>query len=53
MIKSEKDALHAINLNRLLTKNWVEIPHSYKIMSQLSEKDNKRLDNILNNNRYS
>jgi len=31
LIKSEKDALHAMNLHRLLTKNWIEYPNSYRI----------------------
>ena len=53
MIKSEKDALHAMNLSRLLTNNWVDMPHCYKIVSKLREKDDRRLDEILKNNRYS
>ena len=53
MIECEKDALHAINLNRLLSKNWVELPQSYKILSKLKGRDNKRVDDILRNNRYS
>lgn len=53
LIKSEKDALHAMNLHRLLTKNWAEYPNSYRIQTKLKDKDNQRLKNILQDNRYS
>lgn len=53
MIKNERDALHAINLNRLLQKSWLELPNAYKIMSKLKDSDNTRLDALLLNNRYS
>ena len=53
LIKSEKDALHAMNLHRLLTKSWVEYPNSYKVCSKLKDKDQVRLQGILNDNRYS
>ena len=33
IIKTEKDALHAMNLHRLLTKQWIEYPNSYRICS--------------------
>ena len=47
LIKTEKDALHAMNLNRLLTKNWVEYPNSYKICSSLTDKHKVRIQDIL------
>lgn len=31
IIKCEPDALHAMNLHRLLTKNWTEYPNAYRI----------------------
>ena len=43
LIKNEKDALHAMNLSRLLTKNWAEFPNSYRICTQLKNRDEKRL----------
>jgi hypothetical protein len=53
LIKSEKDALHAMNLHRLLTKNWVEYPNSYRVCTNLGIKDEKRLQDILNDSRYA
>ena len=52
MIKMEKDALHAMNLSRLLTKNWIEYQNSYKICSRIPAKDQKRVMDILGDNRY-
>ncbi len=52
LIKNEKDALHAMNLHRLLSKHWIEYPNSYRICSSIKEKDERRLKNILNDNRY-
>ncbi len=53
LIKSEKDALHAMNLHRLLTKNWIEHDNAYRVCSQIKESQESRLQNILQDNRYS
>jgi len=53
LIKNEKDALHAMNLHRLLTKSWAEYDNSYRIMSKLSHHDQARLKDILQDNRYT
>lgn len=53
IIKCEPDALHAMNLYRLLTKNWTEYPNAYKICSKIPKRKVKRLQEILNDNRYS
>ncbi len=52
LIKTEKDALHAMNLSRLLTKNWVEYPNSYKICSKIPDRAKARVQDILGDNRY-
>lgn len=52
IIKWEPDALHAMNLSKLLTKNWTEYPHAYRIWSKISKSKRKRLQEILNDNRY-
>ena len=31
IIKCEPDALHAVNLSKLLKKNWTEYPRAYRI----------------------
>ena len=49
IIKSEPDALHAMNLYRLLTKNWAEYPNAYKICSKIPKNKEKRLMDILYN----
>lgn len=52
IIRNEPDALHAMNLHRLLTKNWTEYPKAYKICSKIPKSKQKRLKEILNDNRY-
>ena len=47
IIKSEPDALHAMNLYRLLSKNWAEYPNAYKICSRIPKNKQKRLNDIL------
>lgn len=52
-ISNEPNACHASNLYRLLTKKWNENPNSYKICSKLTPKKQKRIKEILVENRYS
>lgn len=52
IIKWEPDALHAVNLSKLLKKNWTEYPKAYKIWSKIPKSKRKRLQEILKDNRY-
>ena len=52
-IDNEKNACHANNLYRLLTKKWSEEPNAYKIVSKLTAAQEKRVKEILVENRYS
>lgn len=52
-IENEPNACHATNLYRLLTKKWSENTNSYKICSRLTPKKEKRIKDILIENRYS
>ena len=49
MIKQQTDAIHAKNLERLLTKNWSEIPNSYILLSKIKRfsKTEDRVNNLL------
>jgi hypothetical protein len=55
LIKKQTDAIHATNLERLLTKKWSEIPNSYHIMTKIRKfsKKEDRLNDLMNWNRYS
>ena len=37
LIKQQTDAIHAKNLERLLTKNWSELPNSYILLSKIKK----------------
>ncbi len=52
-IENEPNACHANNLYRLLTKKWHENTNSYKICSKINAKNEKRIKDILVENRYS
>ena len=52
-LENEPNACHASNLYRLLTKKWTEEPNAYKICSKLTPKKQKRIKEILLENRYS
>jgi len=52
LVKTEKDALHAMNLSKLLSKSWIEYPNAYRVCSNIREKDQKRVKEILDDNRY-
>ena len=52
-LENEPNACHASNLYRLLTKKWTEEPNAYKICSKISPKKEKRIKEILLENRYS
>jgi len=48
MIQNENDALHAMNLNRLLTKNFFEYENSFKVLSNIkTAAEQKRLRRLL------
>lgn len=49
LIKQQTDAIHAKNLERLLTKNWSEIPNSYILLSKIKRfsKTEDRVNNLL------
>jgi hypothetical protein len=48
MIKNESDALHAMNLHKLLTKNIFEVKNSYQVMSNIkTDQEKKRLNDLL------
>ena len=55
LIKQQTDAIHATNLERLLTKKWSEHPNSYHIMTKIEKfsKREDRVNKLLNLNRYS
>ena len=55
LIKQQTDAIHATNLERLLTKKWSEYPNSFHIMSKIKKYSKKedRVNKLLNLNRYS
>lgn len=55
LIKKQTDAIHATNLERLLTKKWNEIPNSYHIMTKIRKfsKNEDRVNELMNWNRYS
>jgi len=55
LIKQQTDAIHAKNLERLLTKNWSEIPNSYILLSKIKKfsKTEDRVNNLLQLDRYS
>jgi len=51
IIKTEKDALQATNLYRLLSKDWMEYKNSYKLMSKITPKMERRLREIVEDKR--
>ena len=52
-IHNEPIACIANNLQDMLQPNWTEGKKSYRIMSELNEKKEKRVKGIINQNRYS
>lgn len=52
-LENEPNACHASNLYRLLTKRWTEEPNAFKICSKISPKKEKRIKEILLENRYN
>ncbi|CDW85869.1 UNKNOWN [Stylonychia lemnae] len=52
-LENEPNACHASNLYRLLTKRWTEEPNAYKVCSKLTPKKQKRIRDILLENRYN
>lgn len=55
LIKKQTDAIHAKNLERLLTKNWSEHPNSYILLSKIKKfsKTEDRVNRLLQLDRYS
>ena len=55
MINKQTDAIHAKNLERLLTKNWNEYDNSYVLLSKIKRfsKTEDRLNRLLGYDRYS
>ena len=55
LIKKQTDAIHATNLERLLTKKWSEYPNSFHIMSKIRKfsKNEDRVNKLMNWDRYS
>jgi hypothetical protein len=55
LIKKQTDAIHATNLERLLTKKWSEYPNSFNILSKIGKfsKEEDRLNHLMSWNRYS
>ena len=55
LIKVQTDAIHATNLERLLTKKWSEYPNSYKIESKIKKfsKTEDRVNTLMNWTRYT
>lgn len=52
-LENEPNACHASNLYRLLTKKWTEEPNAYKVCSKITPKKEKRIKEILLENRYN
>ena len=55
LIKQQTDAIHAKNLERLLTKNWSEYPNSFMLMTKIKKfsKTEDRVNRLLQLDRYS
>lgn len=55
LINQQTNAIHATNLERLLTKQWSEYPNAYLIMTKIGKYSKKedRVNKLLNLNRYS
>lgn len=55
LIKQQTDAIHAKNLERLLTKNWSEHPNSYILLTEIKKfsKEEDRVNRLLQLDRYS
>jgi hypothetical protein len=55
MILSQKDAIHATNLEKLLTKKWSEYPNSYRILTKIEKfsKREERVNNLMGWDRYN
>jgi hypothetical protein len=52
-LEYETNACHATNLHRLLTKRWNESPNSYRICSKITPRKERRIKDIIVENRYS
>ena len=55
LIKKQTDAIHATNIERLLTKKWSEYPNSFHIQSKIHKfsKNEDRVNNLMNWTRYT
>lgn len=55
LIKKQTNALHATNLERLLTKKWSEYPNAYQLMSKIPKfsKKEDRVNQLMGWDRYN
>lgn len=53
IIQNEPYACKANNLELMLKRGWTELPNSYRLQSEISQKDETRIKGVLEQNRYN